>query len=66
MRLNLSDSRVYEPQIQPRFGTRAQFCEVVVPVARDLNERLGGREWEVDEWAVVHLDHLDLVPVSGR
>ena len=28
--LKLSDARVYEPQIQARPGTTAQFCRVVV------------------------------------
>ena len=27
--LNLSDTRVYEPQIQARLGTTAHFCEVI-------------------------------------
>ena len=30
LRLKLSDTRVYEPQIRARLGTTAHFCEVVV------------------------------------
>ena len=32
--LNLSETRVYEPQIRARLGTTAHFCKVVVKLTR--------------------------------
>ena len=37
LRLKLSDTRVYEPQIRARLGTTAQFCRVVVFKRCDLD-----------------------------
>ena len=37
--LKLSDTRVYEPQIRARLGTKTHFCEVVCTPQRRVAER---------------------------
>jgi len=48
--LNLSDTRVYEPQIRARLGTTAHFCEVDV-----LRLRRTRKQWSITRAFVSHI-----------
>ena len=59
--LELSDTKVYAPEIRPRLGTAAHFCEVVVLKLPHLFEMMSSHVLSLprSSWLIVFTPNVD-------